>query len=292
MAKILSVFSQKGGVGKTILSVNISAGLALMLSAENSSSPGRVLLVDLDEQAHSAIALSGGFDGNQESVEGTPDENIAGLLLHNTRLPTTAVLRESKIPTYAKGNLDYVPSSREKMAPVSAKLRDAREMGLVRLSQALEPIKHLYDYIVIDNPPGLSYLALNGLIAASHVLLVTQLETPSLESMNHGIQTIVTVQRKFNHDLKFVGIVPNMCDFRRTEQRNLLEALKQRFPGMVLPAIHRRAEITYAISNGLDIFSFKPARNKEELESSSMAVHEFIRLLKKLRGAMDGERSA
>ena len=76
MAKILSIFSQKGGVGKTTLSVNISAGLSLMLSTEDDGNPGRVLLVDLDEQAHSAIILSSGFFGKLENLDLNPDENI------------------------------------------------------------------------------------------------------------------------------------------------------------------------------------------------------------------------
>lgn len=185
MAKILSIFSQKGGVGKTTLSVNISAGLSLILSSENAKKPGRVLLVDLDEQSHSAIALSGGFIDRKEDNTLKPDDNIAGLLLQRTKSPTTAIVRTSHIPVYAQGNLDYLPSSSEKMAVVSSLLRESRELGLVRLSQIIKPISHLYDYIVIDNPPGLSYLALNGLVAASHVLLVTQLETPSIESMNN-----------------------------------------------------------------------------------------------------------
>jgi len=286
MAKILSVFSQKGGVGKTTLAVNISAGLSLMLSNENKEKPRRVLLVDLDEQAHSAITLASGFFGKLENLDRGPDENIAGLLLQSTQSPTTAIIRESRIPIYAKGNLDYLPSSREKMATVSALLRESQELGLVRLSQILKPISHLYEYIVIDNPPGLSYLALNGLIAASHVLLVTQLETPSLESLNNGIRTVATVQKKYNKALNFTGIVPNMCDFRITEQSKLLGLLDARFPDKLLPNIHRRAEITYAISSGLDIFSFRPARNKEEIESASLAVQEFASLLKELRRRM------
>lgn len=257
-----------------------------MLSAEKKENPGRVLLVDLDEQAHSAITLSSGFFGKLENLDFGPDENIAGLLLQSTQSPTTAIIRESRIPVNANGNLDYLPSSREKMANVGALLRESRELGLMRLSQVLQPISHLYKYIIIDNPPGLSYLALNGLIAASHVLLVTQLETPSLESLNSGIQTVVTVQRKYNGDLNFVGIVPNMCDFRITEQSKLLGTLENRFPGMVMPNIHRRAEITYAFSNGLDIFSYRPARNKEEIKSASLAVQEFTILLKELRKRM------
>jgi len=286
MAKILSVFSQKGGVGKTTLSVNISAGLALMLSAAKKENPGRVLLVDLDEQAHSAIALSSGFFGKLENLDLGPEENIAGLLLHSTQSPTTAIIRESRIPVHGKGNLDYLPSSQNKMATVSAFLRNSHELGLIRLAQILKPINHLYEYIVIDNPPGLSYLTLNGLIAASHVMLVTQLETPSLESLNNGIQTVKKVQKTYNKDLKLIGILPNMCDFRIAEQSKLLGSLDVRFPGKLLPNIHRRAEITYAISSGMDIFSFRPGRNKEEIESASLSVQEFTRLLIELRTRM------
>lgn len=286
MAKVISVFSQKGGVGKTTVSVNLSAALALMLSHENSGTPGRVLLVDLDEQAHGALALSSGFYGNSKDADLGPYDNIAGLLTLKTTAPVTSIIRQARIPIYAEGNLDYIPSSRSKMAMVGVSLMNAGREGLLRLIRIIEPIEHMYEYVVIDNPPGLNYLALNGLITANYVMVLTQLEAPSIESLRNSMQTVRTVQEDYNPNLELLGIVPNMCDFRITEQAKFFAVLNEYYEGQILPHISRRSEISYAMSEGLDIFSYRPPRSKTELVSASTSVKQFAKLANRIRKRM------
>ncbi|MGD0613608.1 MAG: ParA family protein [Anaerolineales bacterium] len=287
--KILSVFNQKGGVGKTTATINLGAAFALMLSyeAKPSEAPGRVLVVDLDQQAHSDITLSGGFFGKRASLPLGPYDNIAGLLMLETTRPILEIIAAADIPLRARGNMDYIPSSKKKMMNVDAALRSDPVDGLFRLREILTPIDSMYRYAVIDNPPGLSHLSVNSLVAATHVLIPVQLEAPSLDGLSEAVQTIQSVQRQQNPGLKIAGILPTMCDFRYQEQKEFLESLTREYGDLVLPHISRRAEITYAVSEGLDIFSFKPARMSREMVSASQSTHEFAVVAEELRRRMD-----
>ena len=92
---------------------------------------------------------------------------------------------------------------------------------MYRLKEILKPILHFYEFILIDNPPSLNYLSLNSLIAATHVLLPTQLETPSVDGLVNTIQTIKRIQKTHNKNLKLLGILPNMCDSRVRGQKEI-----------------------------------------------------------------------
>ena len=130
MTKILSIFSQKGGVGKTTVSVNLSAAFALMLSHQNKENPGRVLHIDLDEQAQAVGVLS---KIGMQNGEEPPNENLADILMWESYSPVSLLIKQSMIPLYGKGNLDYLPSSMKKMARVNSTLEKAGTDGLYRL---------------------------------------------------------------------------------------------------------------------------------------------------------------
>ena len=272
MTKVLSIFSQKGGVGKTTVSVNLSAALSLILTHENPENPGRVLHIDLDEQAQSVSVLS--KIGHENGAE-IPNGNLADILMWNSYTPVSLLIHQSAIPIYGGGNLDYLLSNRKKMARVNSVLEKAGEDGLYRLTEILKPIIHFYEYIIIDNPPSLNYLSLNSLIAATHVLLPTQLETPSVDGLVNTVKTIERIRKTHNRKIKLIGILPNMCDFRLGGHKRMYEMMKEHYQDLVLPPINRRSEVTYATTKGMDIFSFRPPRSKEELTSASLASKEF-----------------
>lgn len=286
--KVLSVFNQKGGVGKTTVTINVGAAFALMLSHESHTGPPeRVLIIDLDQQTHSEITLSGGFFGRRREAGLGPYDNIAGLLMLETERPATELIRTAEIPLGARGNMDYIPSSKEKMLLVDSVLRADPVDGLFRLRGILETIEPLYRYVVIDNPPGLSYLSVNSLVGATHVIVPIQLEAPSIEGLANALKTIQSVQRQQNPSLRLVGILPTMCDFRLQEQKEFYDGLCDQYGETILPPIGRRADVTYSNSEGLDIFSFKPARQSAEMVSSSPATREFALAAEEIRRRMD-----
>jgi chromosome partitioning protein len=287
MAKVLSVFSHKGGVGKTTVSVNLAAAFALMLSHENPEKAKRVLLIDLDEQAHSATLLSNGFFGAKNHQDLNSLDNIADLLMLTTNKPVSNIIQTSHIPLHARRNLDYIPSNRAKMTRVETNLQNSRSDALYRLEKILMPIRDYYEYIIIDNPPGINFVNLNGLISATHALVVTQLETPAINSLNNALHTIESIQQKYNSSLIFSGILPNMCDFRISEHKDYLVTLQKHYREIILPHISRRADITYATSRGFDIFSHKPPRSKREIESKNSSAIEFAILATDIRKRLD-----
>ena len=286
--KVLSVFNQKGGVGKTTTTINLGAAFALMLSHEVGANeePGRVLIIDLDQQTHSEITLSGGFFGQRRQTGLGPYDNIAGLLMLDTTLPVTDIIRTAEIPVSARHNMDFIPSSKEKMPNVDSALKNDPVDGLFRLREILETLEPFYQYVVIDNPPGLSYLSINSLVGSTHVLIPCQLEAPSIESLSGALKTIQSVQRQHNRNLQLLGILPTMCDFRQQEQHEFLASLSREYKNLILKPISRRADVNYANSEGLDIFSFKPSRKSGAMASASPATQEFAQVAEEIRRRM------
>jgi len=286
--KVLSVFNQKGGVGKTTTTINLGAALALMMSHEVGANeePGRVLIIDLDQQTHSEITLSGGFFGQRRQTGLGPYDNIAGLLMLDTTLPVTDIIQTAEIPLGARHNMDFIPSSKEKMPNVDSALKNDPVDGLFRLREILETLEPFYQYVVIDNPPGLSYLSINSLVGSTHVLIPCQLEAPSIESLSGALKTIQSVQRQHNRSLQLLGILPTMCDFRQQEQHEFLASLNREYKNLILKPISRRADVNYANSEGLDIFSFKPSRKATAMASASPATQEFAQVAEEIRRRM------
>ena len=287
--KVLSVFNQKGGVGKTTTTINLGAAFALMMSHEVGAKeePGRVLIIDLDQQTHSEITLSGGFFGQRRQTGLGPYDNIAGLLMLDTTLPVTDIIQTAEIPLGARHNMDFIPSSKEKMPNVDSALKNDPVDGLFRLREILETLEPFYQYVVIDNPPGLSYLSINSLVGSTHVLIPCQLEAPSIESLSGALKTIQSVQRQHNRNLHLLGILPTMCDFRQQEQHEFLDSLNREYRNLILKPISRRADVNYANSEGLDIFSFKPSRKSNAMASASPATQEFAQVAEEIRQRMD-----
>ena len=203
-ARIFAVVNQKGGVGKTTTSVNLAAALA----REGS----RVLLVDLDPQ------------GNATMGSGVDKRATARTVYHVLLgLGETASIRLRA----ERGGYDLLPANRE-LAGAEVELVDLeRREG--RLKAALAGVREDYDYVIIDCPPSLSLLTLNGLVAAHAVLIPMQCEYYALEGLSDLVGTIKRVRANLNPKLEIAGLVRTMYDARNTLAQQVSAQLESHF---------------------------------------------------------------
>jgi chromosome partitioning protein len=203
MTKIVSLANQKGGVGKTTTAINLSASLA---ACERS-----VLLVDLDPQANATSGV--GLDKNN-------DKSIYPVLTDGMSI--REIIRKTDLP-----NFDVAPSSVDLVA-AELELSDAigREFYLRR---ALTEVAKDYDYILIDSPPSLSLLTINGLTAANSVLVPMQCEYFAIEGIAQLINTVERVRDMLNPGLEIEGIALTMFDERMNLARQVAEEVKTHF---------------------------------------------------------------
>lgn len=291
--KILTIASQKGGVGKTTLSINIAAALALMQSYEHPNSPGRVLLVDMDPQAHASKTLAGGVFGRDEVEEGgeETDEKVTlgDLLLDDSPLPATAIVETSSLPQNGLGNLDYLPTQKSSLN-VATRVLTSEPDGQFRLDDLIRPLQPLYEYIIVDTPPNLGVMTINSLLAATHTVIPIDLQAFALDSLVETLDTVNRIQDhpRLNPELQVIGISPVKCNFRRHEQQEWLETLNDRYGDLVLPAIGDRGDVHSAQTQGLDIFSYKPPRESSgDLASSNEAAQEYARVAETIRNRIN-----
>lgn len=222
---ILAVTNQKGGVGKTTTSINLSYCLSQLGK--------KVLLVDFDPQGNATSGL--GIDKN--NLEATVLD-----VIQNAKPISEVVL------TTRYKNLDLVPTTPQ-LANAEVELAKA-ERRFTRLKDALADYKG-YDYIIIDSPPSLSLLTVNGLIAANYVLLPVQAEFYALEGLGQLLETIQLIRKGMNPTLELIGVLVTMLDSRTTLSVQVQEEVKKHFPGKVFEtAIPRNVRIAEAPSHG------------------------------------------
>jgi chromosome partitioning protein len=233
--KIFCVANQKGGVGKTTTTVNLAAGLAKLGK--------RVLVVDLDPQGNAT--MGSGIDKRALEV------SVYDVLLES------AAITEAR-QTSPKGGYDVLGANRELAgAEVELVHLERREK---RLKLALEAVASAYDFVLIDCPPSLSMLTLNGLCAAHGVLVPMQCEYFALEGLSDLVNTIKQVHANLNPDLQISGLLRVMFDTRVTLQQQVSEQLKAHFGAKVFDTvIPRNVRLAEAPSYGQAGVNFDPS---------------------------------
>jgi chromosome partitioning protein len=233
--RIFCIANQKGGVGKTTTTVNLAAGLAQIGQ--------RVLVVDLDPQGNAT--MGSGIDKRSLT------SSVYDVLLGN------AGLADSKVRS-DKGGYDVLGANRE-LAGAEVELvgLERRER---RLRDALQPVAEAYDFALIDCPPSLSLLTLNGLCAARGVIVPMQCEYFALEGLSDLVNTIKQVHANLNRELEVIGLLRVMFDPRITLQQQVSEQLKSHFGDKVFDTvIPRNVRLAEAPSYGLPGVVFDPA---------------------------------
>ncbi len=235
MARIFCVANQKGGVGKTTTTVNLAAGLAKIGQ--------RVLMVDLDPQGNATM----GSGVDKRSLELT----VYDVLLESASIAEARVRSE-------KCGYDVLGANRE-LAGAEVELVDLDHRDR-RLKLALAAVDAEYDFVLIDCPPSLSMLTLNGLCSAHGVVVPMQCEYFALEGLTDLVNTIKQVHANLNKDLQIIGLLRVMFDPRITLQTQVSDQLKAHFGDKVFDTvIPRNVRLAEAPSYGLPGVVFDPS---------------------------------
>lgn len=241
MGKTIAIANQKGGVGKTTTSVNLSACLAYLGK--------KVLLVDIDPQGNASSGVG---------VEKAEVEQCVYNVLVDDEEAKSVVL-----PTDVE-NLYVLPSTIQLAgAEIELVPTISRE---VRLKRALEPLTGEYDYIIIDCPPSLGLLTLNALTAADSIIIPVQCEYYALEGLSQLLNTVRLVQKHLNQSLKIDGVLLTMLDARTNLGIQVIDEVKKYFQDRVYHSIiPRNIRLSEAPSHGKPIIIYDPKSRGAEV---------------------------
>jgi chromosome partitioning protein len=232
MSRIVAIANQKGGVGKTTTAINLAASLAALEKS--------ILLVDLDPQSNATSGM--GLD--RRSV-GT---SIYDVLLDGVDIRQVVKPTEARFLSLAPSSIDLVG------AEVELSGAESRE---TRLREALQGVRGEYDFLLVDCPPSLGLLTLNGLVAADEVLIPIQCEYYALEGLGQLLKTVEMVRNKLNPGLRIGGIALTMYDARLSLSKQVAEDIRTHFPDQVYETvIPRNVRLAEAPSFGKPVLLY------------------------------------
>lgn len=235
MARVIAICNQKGGVGKTTTAVNLGSYLAAY--------GRRVLIIDFDPQANASSAL--GFTSTKE--EPIVYHGIIG------EYEPAALIKNASV-----FGLQFIPSGHH-LAGALVELVNMPEREFF-LRKFISGIRHDYDYILVDLPPSLSLLTVNGLVAADEVLIPVQAEYYSLEGLSQLLHTISLIRHNLRHPLRVAGAVLTMYDKREHLSREVAKELRKHFPHHIFNVeIPRSVVLAEAPSFGKPIILYAPS---------------------------------
>lgn len=252
MGRTISIFNQKGGVGKTTTVINLAAALGKLGK--------RILIVDADPQGNATSGL--GIDKNSLELS-LYDGLINGVDLKKIVRKTSAE------------NVDIIPSNVE-LAGAEIELIEIENREL-SLKKALTTIEDEYDIVFVDCPPSLGLLSLNGLSASHSVIVPIQCEYYALEGVSQLVDTISLVKKSLNPDLEIEGVVLSMFDGRTNLSIQVVEEVKEYFKGKVYTSIiPRNVRLAEAPSYGLSVIDYDP--KSKGAEAYTELAEEFLYL--------------
>lgn len=234
MARIISIVNQKGGVGKTTTAVNLAAWLAEFGK--------KVLIIDIDPQGNASAGLGIDYKNLNKGM-------YEVLVDPNTRITEA-------IKSY-KPNLHILPATPDLAgAAIDLVEVEGREF---KLEENIKEIFHLYDYILVDNPPSLGLLTINGLVASREIIIPVQCEYYALEGLSQLVNTIGLIREHLQPELKILGAVMTMYDGRNKLSEAVFQELYQHFPARIFRSVvPRTVRLAEAPSHGLPIREYDP----------------------------------